>query len=170
MFPEGSSKLVRLEVMTSRPDEAVADLAHQYDLRPVRVRARFCLFGDHDPGAEPPRCVVDTGAPVTILPRRVWSKYTEKINFLDRTTKIRGLGGSEIRAEYGVVDIWVFGERSPHASPIIKLKIVAKCAHDGVDPGSRDLPFTILGIGGGTIQRGGLCLNFAQDECYLVQL
>ena len=76
-----------------------------------------------------------------------------------------GFGGMKIKTRLAYLDeVWLLDMN--HQQQLLQ-RIVAECAFD--TKSNAPLPNALLGIGGGPMRNGGLCLNYADSAAWLVK-
>jgi hypothetical protein len=86
------------------------------------------------------RCILDTGAFLSVFPQEVWINFAAQITWLVAAdggtlptwlTSVGGIGGGGFPCDLGIIEIQVIDTDDRSLPP---MKIVAKFAHDGSGP------------------------------------
>lgn len=115
-------------------------------------------------------CIIDTGAECTAIPQWIWSQHITRDAVLQirQKKRIGGVGG-------GVVDV-VETEMPLELTGLDFLSDTAfdlgKCrvwlAFD--DESAKPMKQVLLGVGGGVLDKGGLCINWKEEQVYFVEV
>lgn len=134
-----------------------------------------CAFGPR--WKQYPCCKVDTGAGLTLIPRWIWQEefpIEEILSLPDHPVPVTTVGNVRLACKAGPREIAVFGQKSsngPKDRPRSSVEsIVRETMYLGechvlynLDP-QLDRPYILLGLGGGTLDGGGLCINWNHDS------
>ncbi len=127
-----------------------------------RLIGRFSLGVQAAPPIWP--CIVDTGSSLSIFPENVWTSHVKQIDFKPKKELPLRVLGQEIPAsEWHLGDI-VISLYGNDGRAILSRMLRAAF----VEPSNVGLKESVLGITGGLMDLGGLCLNFKDDCCVLV--
>lgn len=118
------------------------------------------------------RCKVDPGAGLTIIPHHIWSEEcnVDDIMDLDDFPNVTGAGNAKLSCKIGSLQLCVEGYRDPPTggfhvgTPLVGVEksilILGECqVLYNMNP-EHDRPHILLGLGGGTFQKGGFCINW----------
>ncbi len=128
-----------------------------------RIYSLFFLFNESTPLHQ---IIVDTGAPLTVLPQAVWKKHSGAIEWLSCEEpetppgflSVNGIGGGSIPCQIGVVDMALVGKDGK----ILRRRVVAKCTQD---EGTMRAP--LLGLGGRTFDGSKLELRYVDKAVWI---
>lgn len=156
-----------------------------------------CFFGKTLEGLEH-SCKIDTGAALTVIPRVIWEQeflkeYVENLPKAD--PPYAGIGGQPIRTHVGTAPIGVLGNMDDKEYQRLQ-KIAPRQADDyygqhllflgeckvlfrmdgqpgagAPDVDQLDKAYVLLGLGGNTLKKGGLCINWSgkQPQAHLIE-
>lgn len=114
------------------------------------------------------RALIDTGAPLTVIPETVWKPHANVIEWVGCPPggeppawlrSVNGLGGGLFRCDLALVQISFFDDDLRCLSP---RPIYAKCAHDG-----GALPVTLIGLGGLAFENRRLEIEYSAGQAWL---
>lgn len=118
-------------------------------------------------------CVIDTGAAMTTIPERDWSSVVSKdqaindFKFVPREGK--GVGGGRIDVLEGKLPTSIFGPNLVESDVLDLGPCRIWLALDGLDP-ERSMKQALFGVGGGCMDKGGLCLNWRDNSGHYVEV
>jgi hypothetical protein len=152
-----------------------------------RERARFaikkrieglCWVTFPGGGEEILDCVIDTGAGHTTIPQRFWSNYISPQE-ADKLPKqsIRGAGGL-IDVRVCTVSLKVSGRSDLSTDPFdlgectVWLALDRDAAEDAAKKGQKPMQMrqVLFGAGGGSLDKGGVCINWKEREVYYIEV
>ncbi len=113
-------------------------------------------------------CVVDTGAGCTSIPQRFWSRFLtdDYVSTLPPAKPIHGVGGS-IDVREIELPLMISG---PNLNDIPfdlgTCKVWLALDQDAGKP----MKQVLLGVGGGVLDKGGLCINWREKQAYYVEV
>ncbi|MBL8892618.1 MAG: hypothetical protein JNL67_21760 [Planctomycetaceae bacterium] len=111
------------------------------------------------------QCVFDSGAELTVIPHHVWSVFVNPVEYeeLADAPPIVGVGGSKCEVKYMHVGLALGGPKFD-VFELGKCKVLL--ARD--DKAAMRLPNILLGVGGGVLEKGGLCINWKENlACFI---
>ena len=114
------------------------------------------------------RALIDTGAPLTVIPETVWKSHADTIEWVGCPPgdeppawlrSVNGLGGGLFRCDLALVQVSFFDDELRCLSP---RSIYAKCAHD-----AGALPVTLIGLGGLAFENRRLEIDYSAGQAWL---
>ena len=159
---------IKLYLLKGQPRSLVDQGGRQRIVHPERILGLLCVAPDTIRIRE---CLVDTGAPLSIFPERIWRDFEENIVWLTLRDNaavawldnVQGLTGGSMPARLGTIEIkWI----DCNGSQSRPTKIIAKFASDPETLDSR-LPRILIGLGGNVWDRRRLTVNHDSAEAYI---
>jgi hypothetical protein len=130
-------------------------------------------FSDGTRSRQSWECVFDTGATRTLVPQRVWRTFAEQIDWVAGSDSLaRGIGGQRIPSRDGVVASTWISSSSLETVSYSNCRLRFLFDDDAVQEGviQENLRYLLIGLRGGILDRGGLCLNVRGQQVCLVLL
>ncbi len=133
----------------------------------TRKRIKGYIWAEFPNGEMNERCIVDTGAEVTTIPSRIWSLFMtlDEVMQLDQRT-VGGVGGGVVKVGETDLRVGLTGLDNPLQIPYDLGLCKVWLAHDVATP----MKQVLLGVGGGVLDRGGLCINWKEETVYYVEI
>lgn len=132
-----------------------------------RIIARLLIeFGPGEYERADELCVVDTGADMTTIPQRIWKWFlTEGSVRAGEKSNPKGVGGSvEVFKHRLTLRLRGLGDHEP--------LVLGECdvwlAFD--ESAGKPMRQVLFGVGGGALDKGGLCINWKQGQFWFVEV
>jgi hypothetical protein len=113
-------------------------------------------------------CVVDTGTNVTSIPQKFWSQYltNEFVSSLP-TKSVSGVGGNiDVRETELPLKISGLDFKRDEPFDLGRCKVWLALDQDAGKP----MEQVLLGVGGGVLEKGGLCINWKEQQAYFIEV
>ena len=115
-------------------------------------------------------CVVDTGAHYVLVPQERWKNHVSADDALKlKKGETRGIGGSLEVLETKLPITIVSRDSAFELGPCTVLLALDEDAAEK-DKKHQPLRQVLLGIGGGTLDKGGLCINWKEGHASFVEV
>lgn len=115
------------------------------------------------------RCIVDTGAEVTTIPHRIWSMFMTHSEVLRLPQRILGgVGGGVVKAGETTLQLGLTGLGNMYDVPHDLGPCTVWLAFD--NEAAKPMRQVLLGVGGGTLDKGGLCINWKEEKVYYIEV
>lgn len=157
---------VRLELISEK-QTIVIDHAGSRVLSAERLQTLF-HFPLHNTWH---RGIIDTGAPLTVFPEKVWRPYESEIEWVKAPEgrklpqwlqSVSGLSGGRIACRVGVIEVTFFDSAMRILRP---RRVVVKCAEDA---GVIRVP--LIGLGGSVLEGTRLTVEYSVAEAWLQEV
>lgn len=143
----------------------------------IRARCWVCFDSNEDPFDFP--CKIDTGASKTVIPQSCWEQFKDRLDIDFSHTENLFSSGVPMLAHRVKLAVMVSGKDSICPIDLGQCELflaydrqralVHNSSIDGSGTQAQELKVVLLGLGGGSMDNGGLCIDWKEKTAYLVR-